>query len=253
MKVKSAKPKNFNAQVVEYIGSRILHGQYNEGEKLPVESELSRELGVSRPILREATKILSSKGLLRAKPKVGTIVTERKHWNMLDSDVLGWLIESKPADEFLDMLFDARSAIEPRAAELAALKATDADLEDIRLAYEDMARVESIYESFEPDIRFRQAILAATHNEVVMYIGHTLHNALAISFSLTTWDKELYMVAVAKHKAIYDAIAERNPQKAGDAVRHLLVASREDFNLRQAEEGPVPALSELDGLFSEVD
>ncbi|RYZ97158.1 MAG: FadR family transcriptional regulator [Moraxellaceae bacterium] len=253
MKAKAPKPKNFNAQVVEYIGSRILHGHYNEGEKLPVESELSRELGVSRPILREATKILSSKGLLRAKPKVGTIVTERKYWNMLDSDVLGWLIDAKPADEFLDMLFDARSAIEPRAAELAALKATPSDLEKIRLAHEDMARVDSLYESIEPDIRFHQAILAATHNEVIMYIGHTLHNALAISFSLTTWDKTLYLEAVARHKAIYTAIAEGNPQKAGDAVRYLLGSSREDFNLRQAEEGKVPALSNFDGLLSGVE
>jgi DNA-binding FadR family transcriptional regulator len=253
MKTKTTKPKNFNAQVVEYIGSRILHGQYNEGEKLPVENDLSRELGVSRPILREATKILSSKGLLKAKPKVGTIVTERKYWNMLDSDVLGWLIDSKPPTEFLDMLFDARSAIEPRAAELAALKATPEDLESIRLAYEDMAKVESIYESFEPDIRFHQAILAATHNEVIMYIGQTLHNALAISFSLTTWEKSLYLQAVALHKAIYVAIAEGNAQKAGDAVRYLLSSSREDFDKRQEEEGELLISSDVDELVAGVE
>ncbi|MEY4588349.1 MAG: hypothetical protein RL497_425 [Pseudomonadota bacterium] len=235
MKDKVVKRKNFNAQVVEFIGVRILQGGYDEGEKLPAEADLSRELGVSRPVLREATKILASKGLLTAKPKVGTVVTSRNHWNLLDSDVLGWLIESKPPAEFLDMLFEARSAIEPRAAELAAVKATPGDLKAIRMAYEDMAKVDSIYESYEPDIRFHQAILAATHNEVIMYIGHTLHNALAFSFSLTTWNKTLYMEAVARHQAIYTAIAEADAQKAGDAVRYLLAASREDFNLRQAE------------------
>jgi DNA-binding FadR family transcriptional regulator len=149
---------------------------------------------------------------------------------LLDPDVLNWVTQSLPVSEFLDMLFEARMAIEPFAATLACEKATEEDLEKIAVAYQDMAAAETIAESIEPDVRFHQAILDATHNEVIRYIGHTLHNALAISISLTSWDAEIYALSLPRHEAVYKAIAARNPAKANTAVCMLLCDSRSDFD-----------------------
>lgn len=232
MPLKSFQPRNLNAQLVDLLGQRIVQGHYKIGEQLPVEAELCSEFGVSRPIMREVTKILSAKGLLASRPRVGTLVKNRACWNMLDSDVLTWVTRALPPAEFLDMLFDARLAIEPSAAELAAQKASEADIENIRQAYEGMAAAKNIEESLEPDIRFHQAVMDATHNDVIRYIGHTLHNALAISIRLTNWNAEIHALSLPRHEAIYLAIAKRNVKAAGDASRILLRESRRDFDAK---------------------
>lgn len=233
MQNKQIQPKNLNAQTVELLGQRIVQGRYKEGQQLPIEPALCAEFGVSRPIVREATKILIAKGLLQSKPKVGTIVQKKGCWNLMDPDVLSWVTQSLPADEFLDMLFEARMAIEPRAAALAAEKATDEDIERIAAAYRDMEAAPSIAASIEPDVRFHQAILDGTHNDVICYIGHTLNNALAISFSLTSWHKEIHALSLPRHKAVYKAIAAKNPAEAEKAVRKLLFDSRKDFDKKK--------------------
>jgi DNA-binding FadR family transcriptional regulator len=224
------QPKNLNAQTVERLGQQIVRGHYKEGQQLPIEPELCHEFGVSRPIVREATKILIAKGLLNSKPKVGTVVQSRSRWNLLDPDVLHWVTQSLPANEFLDMLFEARMAIEPSAAMLAAQKASDEDIAIIGKSYEEMVSAPTIAKSIEPDVRFHQAILDATGNDVIRYIGHTLHNALTISISLTSWHEEIHELSLSRHEAVYLAIAERNPEKAREAVRTLLIDSRKDFD-----------------------
>lgn len=230
MQLGISQPKNLNSQVVDLLGRRIIAGSYPAGHQLPIEGALCSELGVSRPVLREATKILVSKGLLSIRSRVGTIAQAKSNWNLLDQDVLTWVTEALPAEEFLDMLFEARMAIEPSAAELAAQKATQEDIMLIAQAYEDMASAPTPQQAVEPDIRFHQAILDATHNDVIAYIGRTLHNALAISISLTTHSEEIHALSLPRHEAIYKAIAERDPAKANKATKALLTDSRKDFN-----------------------
>ena len=233
MQLKISQPKNLNAQLVDVIGQRIVQGHYKEGQQLPVEADLCAEFGVSRPIMREATKILSAKGLLTSRPRVGTLVKNRMHWNLLDSEVLTWVTQALPPEEYLDMMFEARMAIEPRAAELAAQKASDEDIELIRLAYDDMAAAPTVAASLEPDIRFHQAIMDATHNDVIRYIGHTLHNALAISIQLTSWHSDIHAASLPRHEAIYLAIAARDEKAAGLATQILLRESRKDFDAKE--------------------
>jgi len=233
MLLKISQPKNLNAQLVDVIGQRIVQGHYKEGEQLPVEADLCAEFGVSRPIMREATKILSAKGLLTSRPRVGTVVKDRLHWNLLDSEVLTWVTKSLPAAQYLDMMFEARMAIEPCAAELAARNASESDIEVIRGAYEDMAAAPTISASLEPDIRFHQAIMDATHNDVIRYIGRTLHNALAISIRLTSWHSDIHAASLPRHEAIYVAIAERDADAAVLATKLLLRESRKDFDAKE--------------------
>lgn len=234
MSLRTFQPKNLNAQLVDLLGERVVQGHYAEGQQLPVEADLCAEFGISRPILREATKILISKGLLTSRPRVGTVVRERSYWNLLDGQVLAWVTQSLPASDFLDMLFEARIAIEPSAAELAASKAVEADIERIRQAYHDMANALSVEASLEPDIRFHQAIMDATHNDVVRYIGQTLHNALAISIRLTSWSEHIHALSLVRHEAVFLAIEARDGGKAREATRVLLLESRKDFDVKVA-------------------
>jgi len=224
------QPKNLNAQIVDTMGQRIVTGHYKSGEQLPVEADLCTEFGVSRSIMREATKVLMAKGLLASKPRVGTLVKGQECWNLLDVDVLSWVTEALPGEDFLDMLFEARMALEPSAAELAARKASPEDILAIGKAYREMEAAKTVEESLEPDIRFHQAIMDATHNQVIRYIGHTLHNALAISIRLTNWHPDIHILSLPRHEAVYLAIRDRDPRAAARAAKNLLQDSRGDFD-----------------------
>lgn len=234
MRPKIRQPRNLNAQLVDALGQRIVEGYYKEGEQLPVEADLCTEFGISRPILREATKILSAKGLLASRPRIGTLVRERIHWNLLDGDVLDWFTRSMEPEAYLDMMFEARMAFEPRSSAIAAERATKKDIQRIRRAYEDMAAATTLEESIEPDIRFHRAIMDATNNDIIRYMGHTLHSTLAVSIQLTSWHPHIMRDSLPRHEAIYLAIAAGDAQGALEATRTLLKHSRADFDSRSA-------------------
>lgn len=228
--VTAFRPKSLHAQVVERLGQLIVDGHYAEGEKLPVEAELSVAYGVSHSVMREVIKILMAKGLVQSRPRVGTVVQSRAGWNMLDADVLTWTINALPEAQFLDMLFEARMAIEPGAARLAALHGTDEDIEAIAQAYRDMEAAESPAALLEPDLRFHLGIGDASHNALIRHIVRALHKALAVSISLTSRHPNTYALSQPRHKAVVQALVRRDGNAAARATIRLLEESREDFN-----------------------
>ena len=96
--------------VVHRIGRNIVSGQLKPGHTLPNESALCEQLGVSRSVLREAVRVLVSKGLLERKSRLGTRVRPPEAWSLLDSDVLDWLSAREPRDRFVRELFGLRRA-----------------------------------------------------------------------------------------------------------------------------------------------
>ena len=121
-----------HAKVVEQLGLSIVGGRFGIGEPLPGDTELEAEYGVSRSVLREAMKTLAAKGLVIAKSRVGTRVTDRCHWNLIDEDVLRWHFRTGVTREFIDHLYDVRLVLEPAAAGFAAMRATAEDCEQLR-------------------------------------------------------------------------------------------------------------------------
>src|SRR4249920_2142636 len=111
-------------RVVNRIGMRIIGGDIAPAASLPNEADLCTQLGVSRTIVREATKVLASKGLLESRPKTGTRVRPPESWNLLDPDVLAWQWAAMPRAEFVREIFELRRAFEPTVAALAAMRAS---------------------------------------------------------------------------------------------------------------------------------
>ena len=154
--------------VVDILGQRIAAGSYAEGETLPIEQELADSLDVGRNALREAVKVLSGKGLISTAPRAGTRIRPRQEWNLLDPDVLRWHADPDTATRgFMLDLIEMRRIVEPKAAELAAVRGTREDVANILSAYEDMAADEADQEQrIAADIAFHSAILKASHNAV---------------------------------------------------------------------------------------
>ncbi len=124
--VKTArKSRTSHAQVVDELGRAIVAGTYPVGSILPGDADLAQRFKVSRTVLRETMKTLAAKGMIVAKARVGTRVTEKNLWNMFDSEIIAWHFDSGVTEEFLLQLYDIRLAFEPFAAGLAAERASN--------------------------------------------------------------------------------------------------------------------------------
>src|SRR5579871_2687302 len=102
------KAQQLHEHVIEEIGKGIISGEFVQGESLPAEEQLCQMLGVRRAALREALRVLASKGLLEPKRKVGTLVKSSVHWNFLDADVLSWLLEFGDTEQVVTELYELR-------------------------------------------------------------------------------------------------------------------------------------------------
>src|SRR5215469_13024195 len=120
MNMHQPRGQNLTHSIVQNLGIAIVTGNYSVKKPFPVEAELCKHYGASRSVLREAVKMLTAKGLLGARPRQGTWVQPEENWNLLDPDVLRWLLERKPWIDLLIEFTQVRLAIEPAAAALAA-------------------------------------------------------------------------------------------------------------------------------------
>ncbi len=218
-----------HAQIVRDLGMRIVSGQCAPGEKLPLEASLCAEYEVSRPVLREATRVLVAKGLVLSRQRAGAIVRPRSDWHLLDPDVLYWFIQTKPQPEFVETLLTVRRIFEPAAAALAARVATEDHLRGIAQAYAGMEAANSPEELLEPDLAFHRRIAEATDNDLLAYIGNMLSLALKESIKLSSRHPDTHKLSLPRHKAILTALQNRDPLGARQATLVQLDQTREDL------------------------
>src|SRR2546426_3683664 len=89
----SRQRQNLSEQIVRQIGLSIMRNDFKPGDTLLSEPSLSLQFNVSRPVLREALKMLVAKGLIGSRPKTGTRVRPRADWTLRDPDVIAWQYE----------------------------------------------------------------------------------------------------------------------------------------------------------------
>ena len=118
---------------------------------------------VSRTALREAYSILSAKGLIVARPKIGTRVRPKAEWNLLDPEVLAWHLAATPSEHLVDELFALRQMVEPPAAAMAASAPSRDTVGRIADAYGRMERLKvGAGDLIGADLDFHMAILEAS-------------------------------------------------------------------------------------------
>jgi len=211
-------------RIAEDIGSAIVAGRYRPDGPVPGELELSRRFGASRPVVREALKLLSAKGLIDTRKRTGTRARPREAWHMLDADVLAWRLKGGRAEpKFVFDLLHARAVIEPAAAAMAARSRSAKALKVIEAAFADMeAAAHDPLLFAEPDIRFHRAILAATGNDFIAAFGALIETALGAFVRIASRHPGAPAPSVPLHRAILDAIRCRDAEAAHAAMLALL-------------------------------
>jgi GntR family transcriptional repressor for pyruvate dehydrogenase complex len=231
MDVKMIAPKLADV-VAREIENRMLDGRLKPGDRLPSERDLSVQLGVSRPSLREAIQKLAARGLLDSRQGGGTFVTDR-----LDSSF------GNPWEEVLrdhpgvheDML-EFRHMLEARAAECAATRATAADRERVRqclAALEDSFGGQDLDLQVDSDLAFHQAIAEASHNVIVGHLTASLLRLMRDNLRRNL--SELMQVPAAKeqlldqHRAVWHAIEQGDAGQALDAAANHIGYVRQNL------------------------
>ena len=227
------KPR-VHQQVLRTLAQRILRRELQPGQPLPSETELCETLNISRSALREAIKVLSSKGLIITRPRTGTRVRPYDDWNLLDPEVLLWSMELPPQPEFVLSLIEARQIIEPAAARFAARRATAADIEPMQRAFDTMTTAKAIqdFKTFnQADIEFHTALLRASRNIVFHQLATTIGAALAYSFRLTVERAQEPGASLPNHGEVIDRIRDRDPDGAYACMARLLDIAIVDLGL----------------------
>ena len=216
------RPKRLHEFVVDELGSRIVRGDLQPWQALPIEDSLARDLGVSRTVVREAIKVLAQKQLLTVRTRTGTRISPTAEWNHLDPDILRWRFAGALDAKFVANVIELRRIIEPAAAELAATRATSSAVRAIQVALEQMTTTADVKAHIAADIRFHLAILEAAGNDLLLGLRTSIEGALNFAIHLSTLSKDDGASSLALHRAVYEAIATRKPSVARAAMDRIV-------------------------------
>lgn len=219
--------------IVLAIGEDIVRGEIKPGERLPRDAELIERFQASRTAIREAMKVLTTKGLIQARQRAGTTVRPRAEWDLLDADVLSWHDPETISDTLVGDLVELRQFLEPKAARLAAQRATEDDIEAIQAAHQLMARATDPAAFFTADITFHLAVFAGCHNLLIQRLSGIVETVLVLSFRLQIPGLVDLKEASEAHGRVIDRIRHRDRAGAERAMRAVIGRAKVELRRRR--------------------
>lgn len=210
-KASDVSKQDKRSNVLSTLRDRIVDGHYPQGLKL-VESELSNEFQVSRPMLREVLAELENQGLVERKPNRGAMVRR------VDTESLMEIME-------------IREVLEGLCARLAAQKSKPQDWQDLREAFGQRAEKMVKNHEFENYLRlvadFRERMVKASHNKELAKLTYSLFAKITIVQRRIVILPGRMEEAIKEHREVIEAIMSGDPGKAEEAKRRNLRNARE--------------------------
>lgn len=216
---------NIGEQVYNQLRNNLIQGTWRPGEKILSEAELANRFGTSRATVRHALSKLAALGLIETRVGEGSFVRE--------AGANGLLHEFAPFVYFgkrsIREIMELRVMIESEAAEMAALRATEEEIEELRSSLE---KVEASQDDFDhyivDDVNFHTLLADMTHNSLVVTLYDIIFDVLVQGIRDVTvkigggkgWEY---------HRKIYESIRMRDSEKAMEYMRAHLIASLEAY------------------------
>ena len=211
--------------LVAEIEVRIASGQFENNKPLPAERDLMDMFGASRTVVREAISTLANRGLVETKPRFRPVVKKPDYGTVLTatSNIIEHLL-SEPGG--VTDLYRSREFIERSLARHAALHANKDDIADLKAAL--AANYEAIDDTprfFQTDMEFHGVLYKIVRNPIFPAIHEGYLSWLSPSWGKMKRAPDHNLINYHAHKKIYDAILERDPVLAENAMdEHLAVA-----------------------------
>ena len=241
-------------QIITRIRGSISAGELRPGDRLPPEADLARSLGVSRPTVREALKVLEALNVLESStgPTGGTFVRPLDGAGVAEylTDSISLLLD---VDELTpEELYAAREAIEVPAAGMAAARRTEEDLDALQAVIEGDELKD--FDTLVADISFHRALAAASKNRMLSLFVNAVHMTLR-TITARYILPEAKQASQRQHRLIYEAIVAGDEALARGRMREHLGLAREIYTkaMRRQETDPstrtADAGSPAEGLY----
>jgi DNA-binding FadR family transcriptional regulator len=213
-----------HAHVVDRLGLAVSAGELPSGTAVRIE-ELEARYGVSRSVVREAIRVLASMGMVNSRRRVGVQILPATEWNLYDPQVIRWRLASPGRIAQLRSLTELRTAIEPEAARLAAIRAPLADASSLMgLAGKMWAagRAGDAAEFLALDIRFHRLVLASSGNEMFGKLHTLVTEVLTGRTQYGLMPHNPHEEALQLHVDIASGIQRGNPDEAQAAMLKIM-------------------------------
>jgi GntR family transcriptional repressor for pyruvate dehydrogenase complex len=190
---------------MEQIKTALINKTLSPGDKLPTEAEMCASMGVGKSSVREAVKMLGILGVVETHQGDGTYISSSITEHSVNPLVYQLLIDIGDNSDIIEL----RSIFEPAYTVLALKKAMPEDIEHITQVEEVFReKVRNKTQTADDDLNFHRAILAATHNPLIIRIGLTIMQLFYASISNSM--KMIPQQAVKDHKQILDAFIQKD-------------------------------------------
>jgi len=235
-----SRGRGLHGQLVQQLGQMIVSGDLGADRPL-VPEEIGQRFEVSRTVVRESLRVLEAKGLVSARPNVGTRVRPVADWNLLDPDIIEWRAFGPQRDDQRRELLELRWTIEPLAARLAA----GHEREDIQQRLADMAEIMAHAAAqgdgltfSRADAEFHSLLLQVAGNRMLEHLSGIVSSALHVSGGPVTGCDRPADASVGLHHRIVEAVAAGDGGTAEAAMRQLLSVPAEQQPAAAAPAAP---------------
>ena len=211
-------------QIAATLRGRVVAGELEPGERLPTETMLATEFGVSRATVREALRQLDAQSLIRTSKGAtgGSYVTLPSAGHLSASLRSGIGLLADAQDVSLDELLEARELLEVPAARLAARRRREHDLERLRAAIPGNPLELGAQDQFAHNADFHAVVLEASGNVLLAIAAQPVFDVLQTRLARSTLGNRFHRAINTHHRAIAAAIEAGDEDAAGGEM-HLHV------------------------------
>ncbi|MER9890639.1 FadR family transcriptional regulator [Mesorhizobium sp. M0119] len=225
MPIQAVEPRRLYRQVADQLRQLIDAGEFSVGDRLPTERDLADQLGISRPTVREALIALEVEGRIRIRVGSGIYVTDPPSAASSEPEMEEGPFELLRAREFVEGAIAAEAALHVRPADIERL-------DDVLRRMEAMRHPNKM--TIALDREFHTAVAGILENAVlVRFIGELFDQRMNPYFerlSIYFETSDSWQVAAKEHRAVRDAIAARDPERAKAAMQQHLRQSQIRFS-----------------------
>jgi DNA-binding FadR family transcriptional regulator len=225
--------QNLHARVLDALGTAITAGEYAQGGVVRTD-EVARRFDVSRTVVREVVRVLEAMHLVASRRRVGVTVRPTEEWNVYDPRVIRWRLAGADRPRQLRSLTVLRSAIEPVAAGLAAVRATPeqcAALTGRALGLVATSRGGRLEEYLAHDIAFHRVVLDASGNEMFARLGDVVAEVLAGRTHHGVMFDDPDPAAVTLHVAVAEAVRAGDASRAEELTRRITAGALQELDV----------------------
>lgn len=221
-------------QIADHLMRQIVERDLPPGTPLPTEAELVRDFSVGKSAVREAVRIVSTKGLVEVIQGSGMRVTPRQRWNLIDPELISII-----GDELVTIvhLMELRLALEPSIAAQAAARASDQQIEELGILVEESAAdLQDTAGIVARDMEFHSVLTEAADNPLYSILLGSVAGLQVELRRKLVMTKDGRDHGIEYHRRIVEAVRDHDPERAHMTMSDHLKSVAED--LRLAIEAP---------------